>query len=381
MSETLFLDTLEEMKKIDKSGMLDICLKLPEHCRNAIKRAKETQLPNRVKISKKTTIEYKFPKNIIIVGVGGSAIGGEILRDWLRNRIHIPLEVCKGYSLPAYANKDTLVFAVSYSGNTEETISAFLDAVKRGCMTITITSGGHLLSFSKKLRVPHVLVPKDMPPRTAIPFLFFPLPVLMERMSISSNIEDESKEVLKVLKKLRQEIDPKTPTSVNISKKLAFELKDTIPVVYGFRQYKSIAYRLKTQFNENSKIPSTYDVFPELNHNEVMGWEAPEYVTKRFSVIILRDGEEPKEIIHKIEATKLLALYKAQKVLEINSIGKKKLAKMFSLLHIGDLTSVYLAILLKKDPAPTGMIDDIKIELSNKFPIMGRLKEIFLGMR
>jgi len=374
MRKVTILDGLEEVKRIDKSDMLGHCMKTPEYCEDAIQLAKQVTIPSKVKISMKTSIKYGTPQHIIIAGMGGSAIGGEILRDWLRDELPLPIKVCRDYSLPAYADKNTLVFAISHSGNTEETLNAFVDAIHRKCMTITITSGGHLLSFSKKLQIPHVTIPMGLPPRVAIPYLFFPLPALMERMGILKNIEEDLKEVIQVLKRLSEENSPETPTKNNPTKRLALELTGSMPVVYGFRQYGAIARRWKTQFNENSKVPSKCDMFPELNHNEVVGWEAPEALTKKFSVILLRDLDEPPEIGHRIEATKLLALHKAWEVLEVYARGEKKLARMFSLLYVGDLASIYLAILQGTDPSPVEIIDKIKLEMGKRFNLVERLK-------
>ena len=357
------LDQLEKVKKIDKSDMLGHLMKTPDYCRDAVNRAKQVKVPEKVK-----------PKNIVVTGMGGSAVGGEILQDWLRDELPIPMEVCKDYILPAYANEDTLFFANSYSGNTEETLSAFVDAIRRRCMTITITSGGHLLSFSKKLHVPHVTIPSELPSRVAIPYLFFSLQVLMKRMGVLPSRDENIEEAIQILKKVGEENSPKTPTENNTAKKLALELVDSIPVIYGFRQYQAIARRLKTQFNENSKVPSRHDVFPELNHNEVVGWEAPETLTKNYSVILIRDPDEPPEIRHRIETTKSLALNKAKKVLEIHAKGGGKLAKMFSVLRVGDFTSVYLAILQKVDPTPVKIIDRIKMEMKKLFDVTEKLQ-------
>ncbi|UCC58554.1 MAG: bifunctional phosphoglucose/phosphomannose isomerase [Candidatus Bathyarchaeum sp.] len=349
------LDNQERVKEVDKSGMLNHLVKTPNYCRDAIKRTAETSVPSNMK-----------PKNIVIIGMGGSAIGGEILKDWLRDELPIPIEVCRDYTLPAYANKDTLVIANSYSGNTEETLSAFLAANKRKCTTIAITSGGQLEALCKKMQLPHVTIPEGLPPRAAIPYLFFPLPVLMEKMGILSNIGNELEEAIQVLEKIGKTNSPSVPTEDNKAKKLAHELMDTIPVIYGFRQYGAIAHRLKTQFNENSKVPSKHDVFPELNHNTTVGWEAPETLTKNYSIILIRDPAEPPEIKNRIETTTALAFSKAKKVLQINAEGTGKLAKMLSVLCIGDFASVYLAILQNKDPTPVEIIDRVKRELAKK---------------
>ncbi len=203
----------------------------------------------------------------------------------------------------------------------------------------------------------------------------------MERMAILPNVEEDLQETFQVLKKVDQENSPKVPTEENHAKKLAVELMKTIPIIYGFREYNSIAHRLKTQFNENSKVPSRYDVFPELNHNETVGWEAPELLTKHYSIILVRDPNEPLEIKHRIETTKSLVLHKAKKVLEIYARGEGKLAKMFSVLHIGDFASVYLAVLQGVDPVPVKIIDKVKRELQRKFNMIEKLKAEFIKSR
>jgi len=366
LHETTILDRIDEIKKIDKSGMLTHCVKTAEYCQLAISRAESVEIPEKVKISKKITLEYKKPRNIIIAGMGGSAIGGEILQNWLQDEIPISISVCNDYALPAYVNRHTLVFVVSYSGETEETLNTFVDAVRRKCMVIAITSGGHLLSFAKNLKIPYVAIPVGLPPRAALPYVFFPLPILMEKMSVLADKRSEIEESLHVIKSVSEENSPQIPTENNASKKLALQLKDSVPVVYGFRQYSAVAHRLKTQFNENSKVLSRYEVFPELNHNEVVGWEASENLAKMCSVLLIRDHNEPDEIKNRIEATKSTALRKASKILEIHAEGKQKLAKMFSILTLGDFTSVYLAILRGIDPVPVKTIDEIKMAMKKK---------------
>ncbi|UCE29644.1 MAG: bifunctional phosphoglucose/phosphomannose isomerase [Candidatus Bathyarchaeota archaeon] len=363
MHESNVLDKPEQLEKVDKSRMLDLCGKTPEYCQDAIKRGGEI------------AISHKNPRNIIVVGMGGSAIGGEILQDWLRDRLSIPIQTCRSFTLPAYADESTLVFAVSYSGATEETLSAFMDAVHRKCMTITMSSGGHLLSFSKRLGVPHVTMPSGLPPRVAIPYLFFPLPVLLEKMNIVSSLDRDCEEVIRVLEKVVEENSPHIPTKKNTSKMLALELKGTIPMVYGFGRFRAAAHRMKTQFNENSKLLSTYNIFPELDHNEVVGWEASEILTKRFSVILVRDHSESPEIRRRIDFAKLLAFHKAQKVLEIWASGKRRLAEIFSVILTGDFASVYLAILQGVDPTPVKTIVRTKVELGRKSNVLERLEE------
>ena len=223
------------------------------------------------------------------------------------------------------------------------------------------------------LCLPHTLIPRGLQPRVAVPYMFFPLPVLMEKMGIISNIDGELEEAIQALEKAAKANAPEVPTENNTAKQLATQLKDTIPVVYGFRQYTSVAHRLKAQFNENSKVPAKSEVFPELNHNETVGYDAPETLTKNLSVILIRDHEESPEIRNRIETTTELVFSRADKVLEIWADGEARLAKMFSVMCVGDYASVYLAILQNKDPTPVKIIDRVKGELAKKT----RMKERF----
>ncbi len=356
------LDDPERIKEVDRSNMLNVLVKTPDYCRDAIERAKRVKVPKKV-----------HPKNIVVLGMGGSAIGGEILCDWLRDKLCTPIEVCRDYTIPAYADKDTLIFAISYSGNTEETLNAFLMAIERKCTVLALTSGGLLEEFSSKMKLPQVKIPSGLQPRAAIPYIFFPLPVLMEKLGILPNTQNELEEAIAILEKVSKANAPATPTRSNKAKQLATELTQTMPVVYGFRHYTSIVHRLKAQFNENSKLPCRASTFPELNHNETVGYEAPEDINKMQTIILIRDHEEPMEIRSRIETTTDLAFSKAQKVLEIWADGKGKLAKMFSVLVVGDYASVYLAILQNKDPTPVNIISKVKEELAKKI----RMKEQF----
>jgi glucose/mannose-6-phosphate isomerase len=375
MKDAAKLDDSIFLKSVDKSGMLELCLKTNEFCNNAIALARRFKLPKKVQVSKSRQILYRKPKNVVVAGMGGSAIGGDLLHDWLSTRVSVPIEVCRDYYLPAYANDETFVFIVSYSGETEETLSALLDAVKRKCMVVAIASGGTLISFAKKLHLPYVTVRGGLQPRVAVPYLFFPLAVTLEKIGLVSNIGKELEETSKVLEALAERNASNVSLKENFAKKLAWELRSTIPVIYGFRQYRAVAVRFKSELNENSKIPAKWESFPELNHNDIVGWEATENLTKKFTVVLIRDEDEPHEIRSRIEATKKLSLPKARKVLEIKAEGKSTLAKMFSVLFLGDMTSVYLSILLGVDPAPVKIITAMKKELQKDYNIVGRLEK------
>jgi len=342
------LDEICEIEKIDKSSMLSFCVKAPEHYREAVRKGE------------KISLDYPKPDNIIVAGMGGSAIGGELVKDWARGRVQVPIEVNREYSLPAYAGKKSLVMIASYSGETEESLSAFLLAVRRGCMIYCISSGGSLIEFAKKIGVPCLIIPSGMPPRAALPYLFVPMLMSLEKLNLVSRVSESLKEALTVLKTVCGENSPEEPAKNNLSKTLAANINETVPVVYGFGIYRSVAQRFKQQFNENSKVPSKWEIFPELNHNEVVGWEESGKLARNFSTIFIRDRNEPREIRSRIETTKTLLLSIRSKMFEVWSQGRNDLSKMLSAACMGDFTSIYLAILRKVDPTPVKTITLLK---------------------
>jgi glucose/mannose-6-phosphate isomerase len=345
---TSALDEIDEIRKIDKSNMLSFCVEAPKHYREAAKTAE------------KISLAYSKPANIIVAGMGGSAIGGELLKDWTRDKAPFPIEVNREYSLPAYADKKSLILIASYSGETEESLSTFLHAVKRKCMIHCISSGGSLLEFAEKIGVSYLRIPSGMPPRAALPYLFVPLLMSLEKLNLIPSVSESLKEAMKILEKVSGENSPEKPAKNNFSKTLASNIGKTVPVVYGFGIYRSVAQRFKQQFNENSKIPAKWECFPELNHNEVVGWEEAGKLAKNFSTIFIRDKTEPVAIRSRIEATKTLMLSTQSNIFEVWSQGKSDLARMLSTILVGDFTSVYLAILRKVDPTPVKTINMLK---------------------
>jgi glucose/mannose-6-phosphate isomerase len=367
LSKPTILDDLNEIKKIDKSNMLSFCVEAPKHYGDA------------ARLAKSFSANLPGPETIIVAGMGGSAIGGELLKDWARDRISAPVEICREYHLPAYANRSTLVFTVSYSGETEETLSVLLDAVKRKCMVICISSGGKLNELAEKLNLPHLLVPSGMAPRATLPYLFMPMPTILQQMGLVSKVDAEISETIQILREVSAENSPNREFSSNSSKTLASSINGTVPAVYGFGLYRAVAQRVKTQFNENSKNPAKWEFFPELDHNEIVGWEAAREFAKYFSIIFIRDSAEPIEIRGRIEVTKDLMCQQKLRLFEVWSKGKSSLAKMSSVICTGDFTSVYLAVLRGIDPTPVKTIDLLKKKLKQngvKEKVMQELEKL-----
>jgi len=341
------LDDMGKISKVDKSNMLAFCVDAAAHYQEAAKTAE------------KISLQYVNPKNIIVAGMGGSAIGGELLKDWARDKAQVPIEVSRAYSLPAYADAKSLVLVMSYSGETEESLSAFLDAAKRRCMIFCVSSGGSLLEFAEKLGVPYLRVPSGMPPRAALPYMFVPLLKSLEKAGVVSGVSGELSEAVKLLVRVSCENAPEKPVKDNFAKMLASGINGGVPVVYGFGVYRSVAQRFKQQFNENSKVPSKWEFFSELNHNEIVGWENAGALAECFSTVFIRDKSESDEIRSRIETTKTL-LPSGSKAFEVWGQGRSELARMLSTVCVGDFTSVYLAVLRNVDPTPVDNINLLK---------------------
>lgn len=315
-----------------------------------------------VKITETVTPDYKF-NNIIVSGLGGSAISGELLKCLLRDKIRIPIEVSRDYHLPTYADDNTLVFCISYSGNTEETLSQFVDAAERKCKIIGITSGGKLKEWCDKRNIPCVLIPGGYQPRAALPYLFIPLIVLLQRFGLI-NLKNEIDEAIQTLKEIK----------TDDVKEIASNLKDSVPIIYASNEYSAVAQRIKTQFNENSKVPAKYDVFPELDHNEIVGYQN-ENLNKNSYIILLRDKEETEEIRTRIEITKDIIKDRVKGIHEIWAQGSSRLSKMMSLLFIGDILSCELSVLNDVNPVPVENIDIVKRRLKEKLNFVDRLEK------
>lgn len=360
--DSSILDNTNEINQIDKDDMLSFLETIVEHYRKAEKN------------SRKLSLNYPKPSNILIAGMGGSAIGGELLKDWAKNKIKVPIEIIRDYSLPSYVNEKSLVFVLSYSGETEESLSAFSDALKKDCMLCCIGSGGNLIKYAKRADLPYLTVPSGMPPRAALPYMFTPLLMAMEKSNLYK-VSEELIEAIKVLGSISKENSLKIPTNNNYSKNLALKIGSSIPVIYGFGIYSSVARRFKQQFNENSKIPSRWDIFSELNHNEIVGWEQSRKFSKFYSTIFLRAKNESKQIKSRIELTKSL-LAATSKTFEVWGKGENDLAKMLSMICIGDFASIYHAIMNKIDPTPVNTIIQLKKKLEEFKTKEKTLKEL-----
>ena len=353
----MILDDFKAIEKYDASGMLELMESFPEQCKEARRIGDSFKLPKNFKTN------YK---NIVCIGMGGSAIGADLVRSYIADDLGIPLFVNRNYTLPNFVDEHTLVIVSSYSGNTEEVLSAYRDARSRGSEIIVITSGGKLEKTTKEDKAPCIKIPSGLPPRCALGYSFFPLLILLSKIGI---IKDQAlliDEAISVLRKIgRCGLTFKVRYKDNQAKRIASDIHGKLPVIYSGQDHiDSIVTRWRGQFAENAKTLSSTHLFPEMNHNEIVGWENPRSILKNSVVIMLRDAADHPRISKRMDVTKNIFKKEKIKVIEICSSGKELLARMFSLIYIGDFVSFYLAILNGVDPTPVERITYLKKELA-----------------
>jgi glucose/mannose-6-phosphate isomerase len=348
------LDNLEIYRQYDPSGMLVHLYGLPQQCRQAWEKASKFALPT----------DFKDINKIVICGMGGSAIGGDLLRS-LTSELNKPLVfVHRGYDLPAFVDSKTLVIASSYSGNTEETLSAFKQALNTNCKKLAATTGGKLRNLAQEKRVPIFTIDYLSQPRAALGYSFIPLIALLAKLGFLEDKSAEVEEMAQKLEKLLGKLAEDIPIALNPAKQLAQKLFGKLIVIYGAGILSPVVQRWKGQFNENSKAWAFYETFSELNHNAVVGYEFPKEIKNKIYIVMLRCPSLHPRILARYQITGEI-LGKAKVAYEIiDSQGENNLTQMMSLVFLGDWVSYYLAMLNQTDPIPVNTIDYLKKRLS-----------------
>lgn len=349
------LDELKTINEIDKSGMLIDIESFPEQIKEAEKIVDNSNITSIYKID-----------NIIISGMGASAISGDIIQNLFRDRINIPIFVTKQYDLPKWANKNTLIFSQSYSGNTEETLSTFRHALQKHCKIIAISSGGKLQEYCNKREIPFIKIPGGVQPRAATGYLLFCSIYTLKKIGlIKKDINQEIQETIQIAEEFRNNNKKEVNEEKNLSKQLARKIYTKIPQVYAWDFYIPIAKRWCNQFNENSKLICRYDEVPECTHNDIVGWSMNSEISKKFICILFRDYENESTNINKrLNFMKKLFEDVAGDTIEVKIHVKKRLPKIVYAMYLGDYISCYLAILRKIDPTPIEAIRRLKEELT-----------------
>jgi glucose/mannose-6-phosphate isomerase len=342
------------LARLDPRGMMALTLDFPSQCERAHQIASDAPLPNLP----------RDPRQVLVCGMGGSAIGGDYLRALFEEYGNLPVQVIRDYSLPHSTDAHTLVFAVSYSGNTEETLACYAQARAREAMVLAVSSGGELKRRADADGVFHLQVPGGQPPRTALGYLFVPLVCLAERLGLLPDLSQPYGQMLQRLVQTRNALQMSVPYEQNPAKQLAQALYGRIPLIYGSGgAWATVAMRWKGQINENAKQHAFAYTFPELNHNEILGWVKASEQADNWSVVVLRAPDESAKTRTRIEVTRQLVGNRANWH-ELTAAGVSQLERLMHLTYFGDFVSLYLAYLNAVDPENIDYINILKSELA-----------------
>jgi len=352
------LDDLKYIQGLDKSGMMDLLMDLPSQILRAHEIAKAQGIgPVRLGAG---------ISNIVFSGLGGSAIAGDIIKCSLGNELRLPFMVNRDYFAPGYVNSKTLFIASSYSGNTEETISAYKDAKKKKARIVVITCGGKLFRLARKDGYPFIRIPGGMPPRCALGYSFVSALHLLSDLRL---IKDKTREIYEIANTLNSlkagSIGPSIRLKNNSAKKMASMLNGRFCAVYGWsKQLGCVATRWRTQLGENAKSLCMANDFPAMNHNDIMAYSHPKAIRKNTVIILLKDQDDHTRIKRRMKITTSILKNRVHKIVTVESRGKRLISRIWSLIYYADFVSFYLAVLNKEDPTEIDEISHLKKELS-----------------
>jgi glucose/mannose-6-phosphate isomerase len=303
----------------------------------------------------KLTPAHKGIRHVVVAGMGGSGIGANLVAELVAEKMKLPFFVCKDYFLPEWVNEHTLLIISSYSGNTEETVHALDEGIRRSSKIVCVSSGGSIISLAKKAGLDYVLIPGGKPPRTALAYSF------IQQLFILANYNLIDNGFVVGIQEASRLLDKEEKRIVKQAKSLAKKLNKRLPVIYTAANFEAIALRWRQQLNENSKVLGWHNTIPEMNHNELVGWRTP----GKYTVIFLRNDTDYSRTQQRINIAKNIISQYTRHIYEVWSKGESFLEKSLYLIHLGDWVSYYLAELRKVDAVEVNVIDYLKTELAN----------------
>ena len=340
------------MTVVDSMGMLDAALGLPEQVQDAAARAQGLDdLPSRDRI-----------EHVVAIGMGGSGVAGDLLAVTAGPFMPVPVVVSKNYELPAFVGEGSLVFALSFSGNTEETIEAVSAAAVEGARVVAVTQGGELGRLADSWGAPTVSIPDTIPaPRAGIGALSIPALVVLEEIGLFPGAGQWIDHAVDQLRRRREAL----AGAGNLAELLAKRIGRTVPLIVGGGHLGAVAaQRWKNQINENTKAPAFWNTHPELCHNEVCGWGQHGDMTRQvFTLVDLRHEWEHPQVIRRFEIVDELLAEVVAGVEEVRAEGEGQLAQLLDLVFVGDLVALHLAFQEGLDPGPVPVLDDVKARL------------------
>jgi len=350
--DTSVIESVERIREADPGDMLSRIKDLPKQVRDAWA------------IASKATIApaYSDVRNIVVTGMGGSAIGGDLAAALLADELKVPMNVHRDYGLPAYVGRDSLVIVSSYSGNTEETLSSFEEARKRGAKVLALTTGGKIAELARASNYPVVTFSYKAQPRAALGYSLGLVLGVLTKLGFAHDLSDDIEAALSDLAKLEERVHEGART--NDAKRMALELQGRIPFAYGAGVLGVMARRVKGQWNENAKNWAAFDVMSELNHNAVVGFEHPPIAKEALTVLLLRsDRDNPRHKL-RFEVTRELLDRSRIPHKTLQFAGRNMLSEVLQMVLFTDYVSFYIALLNGADPTPVKSIDYLKDRLA-----------------
>jgi len=350
------LDDPNTLYRLDPGGMLGAIAALPEQCREAWEAARASELP-----------WDEAPERIVVLGMGGSAIAGDYFRALLGLESSVPVFNVRQYDLPPFVDARTLVVASSFSGETEETLSAFEQALATPARKAVITTGGRLLTTARANGVPAFTFAYKGEARAAIGWGLMPLLGIAEKLGLMQGAERDVDEAVGVLAALRDECGAEVPASRNPAKQLALGLHERLPVVYAAGPLVEVARRWKTQLNESAKTWALFEEMPEAQHNAIVALGLPKATARAAASVFLRSQtlEHPRVRL-RYDFSRRLFADAGIEALDATAREESALTQMLSLTMLGDYVSAYLALLYGVDPTPTAVIDELKVWMGER---------------
>lgn len=342
----------EHISTVDTQNMWELLSTFPEQWKEAMEITEDLNL----------TLDQSQITKICFAGMGGSAIGPDLLRGFCYHESPYPIVVVRHYEIPKWVDENTLFIACSFSGTTEETLTALTTARKRGAQTVAVTAGGELMVKAAKEEFDYIKIPGGMPPRAALGFSFVPLYRIFQHLGIVDDRDGALKETARFLEEQNELFsDPNDNEALN----LAEEINDTLPIIYSdATMMESVNLRWQNQFAENAKTLAYGNTLPEMTHNEIVGWERVVHLTGRLSVILLIDKEDNPRVQRRMEIVEELVEDQTASLHVLKTRGQTRLTRMFSLIQLADWVSFYLAMLSQVDPTPIAKIDLLKSKLA-----------------
>lgn len=347
------LNDASAVKALDTLNMLGLQMGYPQQFREGLALARAFQLP----------AAPQDLHEVVILGTGGgSAASGNLLKSYLFGEAKVPIHVIQGYNAPAFVDEHTIVIACSHSGKTEEINSSFAQAAQKGATLVAMGAGGRLKETAQKLGAAYLDVPGGLMPRVAIGYIFAPILIMLERWGVCADQTAALEESISLMDTLGKEYGPDTPTAQNLAKQVTEKIAGRIPVIYGFSDnFDAVAWRMKNQLGENSKYMAFWNTIPHLHHDEAVGWDMQANLIERLAFVLMRDKTgESQPMQTRWTATREILEERAGATVEVWSRGESLLARMLSLVVLGDFITCYMAIEKGVDPTPVAIIDLFK---------------------